>query len=143
MPQRLNSFFASSKELSQISGKVQQLRAFQLHYEQVAPPSLLGASHVLQIEQSVLILAANNGAVAAKLRQMAPDMVRQLQVHGCEVTGIQVRVQVTLPPIKHTATPSSMSIQAKQRLFDLAATLADSPLKRALQRLSGNKKGNQ
>lgn len=140
MPQRLNSFFASSQELRQISGKVRQLLALQLHYEQVSPPSLARSSQVMQLEHGILTLAANNGAVAAKLRQMTPELVRQLQLRGCEVTGIQVRVQVTLPPITHTATPASMSAQGKQQLSDLAATLTDSPLKSALQRLAGNKK---
>lgn len=126
-----------------MSGKVRQLRAFQLHYEQVAPPSLLRSSHVIQVEHNVLTLAANNSAVAAKLRQMTPELVRQLHLHGCEVTGIQVRVQVALPPVTHTAVPCSLSTQGKQQLNDLAQTLADSPLKRALQRLAGNKKAGQ
>ena len=143
MPQRLNSFFASNQELRQISGKVRQLRALQLHYAQVVQPSLLRASHVMQLEQSILTLAANNSAVAAKLRQMTPELVRQLQLHGCEVTGIQVRVQVTLPPVTHTAIPASMSAQGKQQLTELAATLTDSPLKSALQRLARCKKRDQ
>lgn len=97
----------------------------------------------MQLEHNVLTLAANNSAVAAKLRQMTPELVRQLQSCGCEVTGIQVRVQVTLPLIPHTATPSSMSAQGKLKLNDLAATMADSPLKDALQRLAGRKKESQ
>ena len=143
MPQRLNFIFASSQELRQISGKVRQLLALQSHYEKVAPPSLLRSSHVMQLEHDILILGANNSAVAAKLRQMTPELVRQLKLHGCEVTGIQVRVQVTLPPIQHTATPSSMSTVGKLKVSDLAATMADSPLKNALQRLAGYKKGSQ
>jgi hypothetical protein len=143
LPQRLNSFFASNQELRQLSGKVRQLRAFQLHYEQVAPASLLRASHVIQMEQNVLTLAANNSAVAAKLRQMTPELVRQLQLRGCEVTGIQVRVQVTSPPDARAAIPASVSAQGKQQLSELAATLSDSPLKSALQRLAGNKKRGQ
>jgi len=114
-----------------------------LHYEQVAPPSLLRSSHVIQIESNVLTLAANNSAVAAKLRQMTPELVRQLQLHGCEVTGIQVRVQVTSPPAAHTAIPASLSVRGKQQLSELAATLCDSPLKSALQRLAANKKRGQ
>jgi len=143
LPQRLNSFFASNQELRQISGKVRQLRAIQLHYSQIAPPSLLLASHVIQIEHNILTLAANNSAIAAKLRQMAPELVRQLQLRGCEVTGIQVRVQVTSPQSTPTATTVSMSPEGKQQLNDLAETLEDSPLKSALQRLAGIKRGKK
>jgi len=136
LTQRLNSFIASSQELRQISGKVQELRSFQLQYEKIAPPSLLRASSVLHIEHNVLTLAANNGAVATKLRQMTPELVRQLQLHGCEVTGIQVRVQVTLPPVSQATSPSFLSSEGKKHLTDLATSLADSPLKSALQRLA-------
>lgn len=143
MTQRLNSFFASSQELRQLSGKVRQLLALQQHYEKVAPPSLLRSSHVMQLEHDILTLAANNSAIAAKLRQMAPELVKQLQLHGCEVTGIQVKVQVTLPPSSRPSIPSSMSAQGKQMLSNLAKTLSDSPLKSALQRLAGNKNKGQ
>jgi hypothetical protein len=122
---------------------VQQLRAFQLHYEQVTPPSLLRASHVLLIEHGILTLAANNGSVATKLRQLAPELIRQLGLYGCEVTGIQVRVQVTLPPATQATHPSTMSPEGKQKLAELASTLSDSPLKNALQRLANLKKGGQ
>jgi len=142
LTQRLKSFFTSSQELRQITGKVQQLRIIQLHYEKVAPPSLLRSSQVLHIEQGELILAASNSAVAAKLRQMAPELTTQLQLNGCEVTGIQVRVQVTTPPSIRTPTPVSMSTQGKQYLTDLADSLNDSPLKSALKRLAQNSKKN-
>jgi hypothetical protein len=143
LSQRLNSFFTSNQELRQISGKVRQLRAFQLHYEQIAPPSLLRSSHVAQIEDKVLILAANNSAVAAKLRQLAPQLIGQLALQGCEVTGIQVRVQVTLPPTTHSTRPSSLSERGRQQLTNLAVALSDSPLKSALERLVRYKKDNK
>lgn len=106
----------------------------------MAPPSLLRSSHVAQIEDKTLILAANNGAVAAKLRQLTPELIRQLELQGCEVTGIQVRVQVTLPSTAPAPQPSTLSEKGKQQLSNLAATLSDSPLKSALQRLAENKK---
>jgi len=134
----LNTFIASSQELCQLSGKVRQLRSLQLLYEKIAPASLLRASSVLKIEQNILTLAANNGAVATKLRQMTPDLVSQLQLQGGEVTGIQVRVQVTLPPTSRPAAPSSLSLEGQRHLVDLAKSLSDSPLKSALQRLAKN-----
>jgi len=95
------------------------------------------------MEQGVLILAANNGAVAAKLRQMTPELIKQLLLQGCEVTGIQVRVQVTIPPQPISVSPAAISNQGKQHLNMLAETLNDSPLKHALQRLAKNKSNNK
>ena len=142
LTQRLNAFLTSSQELRQISGKIRELRSFQLHYERIAPASLLRSSQVLSMEQGILTLAANNGAVAAKLRQMTPELLRQLQLQVSEVTGIQVRVQVTVPPNTHPASPAILSAAGKQQLNNLASTLADSPLKRALQRLAQKNKSD-
>jgi hypothetical protein len=139
LPQRLNSFFKTSQELSQLSGKVRQLRALQQLYEQVTPSSLLRSSHVVQIEHNILTLAASNSAIAAKLRQLAPELIKQLVLHGCEVTGIHVKVQVTLHANAPPQPVTLISPHGKQELNNLAGTLPDSPLKRALQRLIGSK----
>lgn len=138
MTLRLTNFFKSSQELRQFTGKILQLRKIQALYERVAPPSLLKSSHVMQLEQGILSLAADNPAVAAKLRQLAPVLQEQLLLQGGEVTGIQVKVQVTNPaptPAKHQA---HLGLKGKQELAHLIDTLADSPLKTALQRLSDN-----
>jgi len=134
--QRLNSYFDTSQELRQLSHKVAQLLALQRHYEKVAPPAMVRASHVVQLELQTLLLAADNGAVAAKLRQLAPRLAQLFQDGGHEVTGIQVRVQVALPPVVYTPAPASLSATGRKRLIDLAGELPDSPLKSALQRLS-------
>jgi len=135
--QRLNSYFGSSAELRQLSGKAGQLLDLQRLYAQIAPASLMRFSHVLQLDRQLMTLAADNGAIAAKLRQLAPELTRQLQNRGCEITGIQVRVQVAHsapPPVR---PPSILSTAGRSRLTELAVTLPDSPLKSALQRLAG------
>jgi len=109
LPQRLNFIFSSSQELRRISGKVRQLLALQSHYEKIAPASLLRSSHVMQLEHNVLTLAANNSAVAAKLRQMTPELVRQLQSCGCRGYWNSSQGASYLAAHPHTATPSSMS----------------------------------
>lgn len=110
--------------------------ALQREYEQIAPASLIRYSRVLQLEQQILTLAANNGAIAAKLRQLAPALTQALQNRGCEVTGIQVRVQVTQTAPESTAKRSVVSAAGRKRLIELAVELPDSPLKNALQRLA-------
>ena len=117
MSNRLNSYFNASEELRQLSLKVDQLLVLQRHYEQIAPPSLIRASHVIQIDQQTLLVAADNGSVAAKLRQLVPEFTKILQSRGYEITGIQIRVQVAV-------------------LVDFTVKLQDSPLKTALQRLA-------
>ena len=141
MSKRLNSYFSASHELRQFSRKAAQLVALQRHYERLAPPSLMRASRVLQLERQTLTLAADNSAIAAKLRQLAPELVSLFQGAGCEITGIQVKVQVARPPIIYTPIPALLSAAGRQRLIDLADKLSDSPLKSALQRLAKKNNG--
>lgn len=143
MSQRLNSYFDASQELRQLSHKVEQLLALQRHYEQVVPSSLACASHVMQLDQQTLTLAADNGAVAAKLRQLAPRLAHLLQESGHEVTVIQVKVQVTLPPSTPSTSPAALSSTGQKQLIASAEKLPDSLLKSALQRLAKKKPGGE
>ncbi|MDQ3268239.1 MAG: DUF721 domain-containing protein [Pseudomonadota bacterium] len=139
MSNRLNSYFNSSQELRQLSLKVDELIAMQRHYEQIAPSSLVRTSHVMQIDQQTLVIAADNGTVAAKLRQLVPEFTQLLQNRGYEITGIQIRVQVTLPITTRPLRPTPLSTIGRQQLVDLTVKLQDSTLKTALQRLAKSK----
>lgn len=136
MPHRLNAFFTSSRELSQLARKAQQLMALQRQLEQVVPPSLKRGCRVLRLDQQTLTLAADNGAIAAKLRQMTADLAAKLRERGCEVTVIQIQVQVSATPYTPPPKPHPLSTAGKNQLADFAGTLADSPLKNALNRLA-------
>jgi hypothetical protein len=87
------------------------------------------------LHQQTLVIAANNGAVAAKLRQMAAEFISLFQAGCCEVTVIQIKVQVmsqtrTIPP-----EPRKLGKPARDALNKLDDNLADSPLKSAIRRL--------
>lgn len=136
MSLRLNSFLAASQELRQLAGKAKQLLLLQQHYELALPATLRRASHIMQCERRILTIAADNGAVAAKLRQMTPDLLKTLQEFGHDVTVIQVRVQVSTPPQIPAVAKPALSSSGKQQLSELAETLPDSPLRRALLELA-------
>jgi hypothetical protein len=117
--------------------------ALQKIFEQIAPASLIRYSQVLQLERQILTLGANNGAIAAKLRQLAPELAKAFQDRGCEITGIQVRVQVIQTVAQSVAKRTELSIAGQQRLIELAMELPDSPLKNALKRLAEKHKEKQ
>jgi hypothetical protein len=139
MSQRLNSYFANSRELRQLAHTARELAALQQHYRRIVPPPLLGASRVQQFERQTLTLAADNAAVAAKLRQLAPQLALQLCQMGVEVTGIQVRVQVGAPPDSPAAVHRTLGAAGRQQMARLADKLPESPLKNAVQRLAALK----
>jgi hypothetical protein len=136
VPHRLNAFLASNQELRLLSSKAEQIAALQRHYESFLPASLKRNSQVLQLRQNTLVIAAPSGAMAAKLRQMADELISLFQARGCEVTGIQIKVQVRSahPPVR--ALPRKTGPGARAALEGLGRTLSDSPLKTALMRLS-------
>jgi hypothetical protein len=136
VPHRLNAFLASSPELRQFAGKARQFAAVQRHFEHIVPTSLKNSSRVLQLRKQVAIIAADNGAVAAKLRQMAPELISLFQARGCEVTGIQIRVQVAVPDRIPAPRARKLGNTARDALGELDGKLRDSPLKAAIRRLS-------
>jgi hypothetical protein len=132
---RLKDFLASNQELRQLSSKAEQLTALQRHYESFAPPNLRRNSHILQLRKQEVVIAADNGAVAAKLRQMASELISLFQARGCEVTGIQIKVQVSAQPSVASLKPRVLGKVAQDALRKLDENMPDSPLKTALRRL--------
>lgn len=135
MSQRLNSFFAGSPELRELTHRARRLAALQLAYRKATPPTLARASRVIGFEQHTLTVGADNTAIAAKLRQLAPHILQQLQGDGMEVTGIRIKVQVSYPAPAQAHEGRALRETGRRHLAELAATMDDSPLKRALLRL--------
>ena len=135
MPHRLKTYLAST-ELRQLSSKAEQLTALQRHFDHIVPPSLKNSSHVLQLNRRAVTIAATNGAVAAKLRQMTTELISLFQARGCEITGIRIKVQVTIPQITNPDRPRKLGKAAREALIKMDENLAESPLKTALQRLA-------
>lgn len=108
----------------------------QNHYQQIAPATLIQASRVMQLHGQTLIISADNGAVAAKLRQISPEMMSAFEARGIQVTGIQIRVQVrsriapVIPPRR------TVGNKGKKELENLVLNLQESPLRNALRRLA-------
>jgi hypothetical protein len=113
--------------------------ALQQHFEHIVPPSLKRGCRVMHLNQQTLTLAADNGAIAAKLRQMTGELAAKLQEVGCEVTVIQVQVQVNAPPYVPPPHAPLLSLSGKKHLAQFAENLAESPLKEALNRLAQRK----
>lgn len=135
MSQRLNKFIGGA-ELRHLAGAAKRLTALQQQYERLVPAALSRASRVEQLEGRMLVLAADNGATAAKLRQLVPELVRQFQNAGREVAGIQVKVTVSVARPKPSAAPRRLGAKGGAALAELSETLPDSPLKRSLARLA-------
>ncbi len=134
--QKISFFLSDSPRLIQWSEQTHRLNDLQQLLQQVLPPQLLGTYRAGALEAQRLVIYVVNGAVAAKLKQQLPTLLKNLRQCGAETTAIQVKVHVTPSPegrkhIKHTV----ISQAARGDLAHLASDLPDSPLKLALDHL--------
>jgi hypothetical protein len=130
------AFLDSNRELRQLADKAQQLQKLQRQYAQLVSAALLPTSRVQRLDQTVLTIAADNGATAAKLRHTSYDLIEAFQKLGLTLTEIRIKVQVEVTPPIAVVPPRVISNEARQELTDLANTLQDSPLKASLNRLA-------
>ena len=137
MAQHLKTLLNGNQELRLLLAKAQALSALQRHFISVTPPDLAQASQaqVLGLQLGTLSIAVANAAVAAKLRQLAPQLAAKMQSRGCEVSGIRVKVQVSFDRLQPKPAPHKLSNKAQTALQKLSNNLDDSPLKHALEKL--------
>ncbi|MFH2135336.1 MAG: DciA family protein [Pseudomonadota bacterium] len=136
MPNRLNDFLDADPKLKRLALAARQLSWLQHQYQSIAPPSLVKGSRVLRFENNHLTLAADNGAVASKLKQLAPQLISSFRTRGCEVTGIQTQVQLNTNPPVAPLPPRALGEQGRVALDELAHDLPEGDLKSAIERLA-------
>ena len=131
---KLQSYFTSTSGLSALAEGVARLTELQRLWEKLAPPPLAQMCRVSGLQDRILVLYANNGAIAAKARQLAPTLLEKFQKRGLEVTAILVRVQAGFRPSDEKRPKTlRLSSAGMASLSRLAGQLEASPLKRALQ----------
>lgn len=133
---RFEFYLEATSNLQTLVRETQKIATIQQAWEQSAPAALLPFCHVGPLHQGTLTVFADNGAVAAKLKQQTARLAEKLRQRRVEVTSIHIEVQANTaappaPPTKDIAIGAS----GLAELDHLAASLEDSPLKSALQRL--------
>ena len=105
-------------------------------YQEIAPIHLGQASSLANYKSGVIVIHAVSGAVAAKLRQLAPTLVEGFSKRGIECNGVQVKVQARKINTQSKASPQKpLSSRSSRSLEDLRDSLPDSPLRSALESL--------
>ncbi|HKA39724.1 MAG TPA: DUF721 domain-containing protein [Burkholderiales bacterium] len=143
MPARkIDELLARSGELRALSIQARRLAELQQVLHEAVPSSLVHSARVSTFRAGRLVVLADNAAVAAKLKQLAPRLLRHLQERGNQVTGIQVDVQVAAPQRASNTASSErdLSLTALRSLEGLAGTMKESPLKGALDRMVQRRK---
>jgi hypothetical protein len=135
--QTLGNLLGATQELKALTAGVRRMQRLQSLYVGTAPRELAKSSRVKSCEAGTLLLAADNAAVAAKLKQLAPRLLVSMRENEPEITKVRIEVQVggrvrarVHEPLKKGLTPGALS-----KLDGLAAGMPDGGLKSALARL--------
>jgi hypothetical protein len=106
------------------------------------PRPIAERTRVTDTREGVLELAASAGAIAATLRQRAPDLRAALARDGWHFTEVRVRVQVVgIVGAQQKRAARQWDSASAAPVFELADRLADGPLKAALVRWSRRARG--
>lgn len=133
----LGRFLDRAPELAALSAHAQRLMELQRIFVAVVPGYLADSSRVANWRLGLLVLHANNAAVATKLKQLANTLRTAFLRQGMDVNEIQVKVQpLRQAKVIHQPGPvPKIAAPVKDSLSALSQTLPpDSPLKLALIR---------
>ena len=133
---KINFYLSASERLQSLFTQAQYLIRLQQTWRKIVPANLAGSSKVAAIEQKILIVFVDNGAVAAKLKHLLPSLLKKLQHEQIEVNAIQIEVQANNPVNdKRLTRDMPLSTAARNSLKHLAAGLEDSPLKDSIEKM--------
>jgi hypothetical protein len=123
--------------LAALWNQTRSLRELQKLYATLVPPYLRSASRVGTVARDEIKLFADSGAVATRLRLLAPDLLLEFRAKGWQFNAIRVGVQVRIrPEAPRTAPRPPLDDKARQALSRVADALGDTPLRQAMKRLA-------
>jgi hypothetical protein len=106
-------------------------------YQSIAPGALAQVSRVANVKSGTVVIHADHGAAASKLKQQTQHLAGGFKKSGLECTGIEVRVQPS--SYQDISMAGSEKPISEQALADIASAAecmpSASPLKAALLRL--------
>ena len=135
--QKIGTLLGNTPELKALSVRARRMRELQTLYLRSAPLELASSSRVKNYRAGTLLIGADNAAVAAKLKQLAPSLLASIRKSEGEITGIRIEVQVSGAPSgrrkKSDKTP--LSADAIEKFEALAKRVPAGGLKSALGNL--------
>lgn len=134
---RLDDYLDELPGLKGLRSEALRLATMQRTVTSVLPADLAASVRVSRHASGALVIAAESGALAAKIRQLAPRLLTALKNQGVEVTTIRVVAQAggMAPALEGRPRPRLPGCAAAP-LEELAGRLAPSPLRSAVLRLA-------
>jgi len=136
MPNTLEGFLDAADGAGNVLAHARLLLRLTNLYQEIAPAHLRQASTIANYKSGIIVIHATNGAVAAKLRQLATTLADGFSKRGVECSGVQVKVQATeIATQSRGSMPKPLSAQTSRSLEELRDALPESDLRHAVETL--------
>lgn len=138
MAESLDRIVEHGQGLAQLADHAKRLWRATYTLQRGLPPFLQQGWRVVNVQDGVLSIHADNGSVATRLKQMVPTLVQGMQLGGWPIQDIQIKVRVQSTPQmpKPAPVPRTIPASAATSLNTLLDYLPeDSPLRDNIDRL--------
>lgn len=136
MYQAPEHFLSTDATASRLLRHARLLAELSRRFAAAAPGSLASAARVANFRSGKIVILAENGAVAVKLRQMGQRLCGKLSFEGTECSEIEIKVQPQQTPFRSmSSTLKPISQRGVETLEHTSKTLPEGELRRALETL--------
>ena len=134
---QISAYLDSAEGIGSLMLQAARLLELRRQLVEILPKPLAKFCEIANYKQGKVVIFAENSAVAAKLKLLAPNLRDHFLKSAIEITGIDVEVQPTNPVPEPPAKHTHLSPGAAQALAELADQLPDSKLKSSINALAG------
>jgi hypothetical protein len=138
----LDDFLNADEAMARLADHARRLLKLQSLFEEVVPAMLARTCRIANFKSGVIFIHAENGAVAAKLRQITPSLNDDFRTRGVQVTEIRIKVQPLdgAPQHKSLPQPAVIGEAGRASIARLADSLPEGPLRESLVRFNARGK---
>lgn len=132
----LDDCLNADETMARLAAHAGRLLKLQRLFEAAVPAALAQTCRIANTQLGVIFIHAENGAAAAKLRQISPSLCEDFRSGGVQVTEIRIKVQPfdAAPHNKHRPKAAVLDDAARGSIARLSDTLPEGPLREALGR---------
>jgi hypothetical protein len=136
-PHKPGAFLKGSGGIPALMPQAQRLLELRQFLADLLPGALARSCSVANYKHGkVVVIFAENNAVAAKLKLLSPTLCDRLAQRGVEITGLEIEVQPPELIGKMHRKAAELSAGAAASLAQLATQLPESELKTSIERLA-------
>lgn len=132
----LRDWLAAPGDARAVTEHARRLLALQSVLDACLPAPLRGQVRVSNFRQGVLVAGVSGGALAHRLRTLAPQVVEALRARQVPVVELRAEVRPGVPEPPAPPKRAVLGPAARESIEQLAASLPESPMRAALERMA-------